>query len=83
MRMPENMRKFKPGAICCKQGKLLSVLRVGIIFLHRHERNSKKDRWAANTEPLPFLREKIILGKQILPIKTSKVHGRILQWAFV
>ena len=33
--MPENMRKFKPGVICGKQGKLIFVLRVGIKFLHR------------------------------------------------
>ena len=42
VRMSENMRKFKPGAICGKQGNLF-VLRVGIIFLHRRESNSKKD----------------------------------------
>ena len=32
--MSENMRKVKPGAICGKQGKLLFLIRVGIIFLH-------------------------------------------------
>ena len=35
VRMTENMRKFKPSAICRKQGKLLFVLRIGIVFLHR------------------------------------------------
>ena len=29
------MGEFKLGAICGKQGKLLFVLRVGIIFIHR------------------------------------------------
>ena len=32
-----SMRKFKPGAICGKQGKFRLVRRVDIKFFHRRE----------------------------------------------